>query len=187
MLCLLNKKIRPRLKSRVVYIVRYRQNSCVINAFGVGSIKCNIVYNNLEVIRTRFCALRSAGCYCSCSRYRVTNFYKLLTSIQNVKSPDNNMLGCTTTEQLVKQDIVINEIEFFLRKLTNKILIIFCQQSYATDISCITFNEACVVDQLWTQPNWLLSEYRKNVSEVTSIVLFDDSSHETLLCVFVCF
>ena len=85
MLCPLNKKIRTRLKCAVVYIPRCRQNSCVINVFGVSGIKCKIVYNNLEVIRTRYCALRSASCYCSCSRFRVTNFDKLLTSIQKVK------------------------------------------------------------------------------------------------------
>jgi len=44
MLCPLNKKIRTRLKCTVVYIPRYRKNSCVINVFDVSGIECKIVY-----------------------------------------------------------------------------------------------------------------------------------------------
>jgi len=54
------------------------------------------------------------------------------------------VLWYTTTKQLVEQDVVINEIECFL-KVDIKILIIFSEQSDATNILCITFYKACVL------------------------------------------
>ena len=44
-----------------------------------------------------------------------------------------------------------------LLKSTNKTLIMFCEQSAATNNSCMTFKRAWVVERPWTLPNWLTS------------------------------
>ena len=159
MLCPLNKKIRTRLKCTVVYIPRYRKNSCVINVFGISGIECKIVYNNLEVIRTRYCALRSASCHCS-RRYRVS-FWQT-ECLRSFRRSSDHAIICSGTPLLNSTPLLSNLLNKTLwslrsnalRNSTDKIQTMFSEQSGATNISCITFNKACVVDRLW---DWLMS------------------------------
>jgi len=83
------------LKCNVIYILRNRKDSGIINMFGITRVECAVIYNKFRVIRTLYSTLWSPSFNYCCIRYKVTNFNKLFVCYLKMtfkKSSDHTII-----------------------------------------------------------------------------------------------
>ena len=102
------------LKCNVIYILRNKKNSGIINTFGITRVECEVIYNKFEVIRIWNSTLWSPSSNYCCTRYRVTNFnnsvYKNETGVPNVTT-------VTNVPKITKNDssvLVLSSVHFYM-------------------------------------------------------------------------